>query len=52
MLGSPHVLRAPNIQIEFISFQRLCTGLTKRHGLDMLGLRHFSRAWICYGEYR
>jgi hypothetical protein len=27
MLGSPHVLRVPNTQIECTSFQRLCTGL-------------------------
>jgi hypothetical protein len=39
MLGSPQVLRVPNTQIECTSFQRLCMGLSKRHGLDMLGLR-------------
>jgi hypothetical protein len=37
----PQVLRVPNIQIECTSFQRLCTVLSKHHGLGMLGLRHF-----------
>jgi hypothetical protein len=37
----PHVSRIPNTQIECTSFQRLYTGLSKRHRLDMLGLRHF-----------
>jgi hypothetical protein len=37
----PQVLRVPNTQIECTSFQRLCTGLRKRRGLGMLGLRHF-----------
>jgi hypothetical protein len=30
MLGSPQVSRVPNTQIECTSFQRLCTGLSKR----------------------
>jgi hypothetical protein len=37
----PQVLRVPNTQIECTSFQRLCMGLSKRHGLGMLVLRHF-----------
>jgi hypothetical protein len=37
----PQVSRVPNTQIECTSFQRLCTGLSKCHGLGMLGLRHF-----------
>jgi hypothetical protein len=41
MLGSPQVSRVPNTQIECTSFQRLCTGLSKRRGLGMLGLRRF-----------
>jgi hypothetical protein len=41
MLGSPQVSRVPNTQIECTSFQRLCTGLSKRHGLGMLGFRRF-----------
>jgi hypothetical protein len=41
MLSNPQILRVPNTQIECISFQRLCTGLSKYHGLDMLGLRCF-----------
>jgi hypothetical protein len=35
------VSRVPNTQIECTSIQMLCTGLSKRHGLDMLGLRRF-----------
>jgi predicted oxidoreductase len=31
VLGSPQVSRTPNILIECISFQRLCTSLSKRH---------------------
>jgi hypothetical protein len=31
----------PSIPIEYTSFQTLCTGLSKRRGLSMLGLRHF-----------
>jgi hypothetical protein len=41
MLGSPQVLRVSNTQIECTTFQRLCTGLSKRRGLSILGLRHF-----------
>jgi hypothetical protein len=41
MLGSSQVSRVPNTQIECTSFQKLCTGLSKRHGLVMLGLRYF-----------
>jgi hypothetical protein len=41
MLGSPQVSRVLNTQTECTSFQRLCTGLSKRRGLGMLGLRHF-----------
>jgi hypothetical protein len=37
----PQVLRVPNTQIECTSFQRLCTGLSKRRELDMLDLRRF-----------
>jgi hypothetical protein len=37
----PQVSRVPNTQIKCTSFQRLCTNLSKRHGLGMLGLRHF-----------
>jgi hypothetical protein len=37
----PLVSRVPNTQIECTSFQTLCTGLSKHHGLGMLGLRHF-----------
>jgi hypothetical protein len=37
----PQVSRVPNTQIECISFQRLCTGLSKRRRLGMLGLRYF-----------
>jgi hypothetical protein len=37
----PQVLRVLNTQIECTSFQRLCTGLSKRRGLGMLGLRRF-----------
>jgi hypothetical protein len=37
----PQVLRTPSIPIECISFQRLCTGLSKRRGLGMLDLRRF-----------
>jgi hypothetical protein len=32
LLGSPQVSRTSNILIECTSFQRLCTGLRKRHG--------------------
>jgi hypothetical protein len=35
------VLRISNTQIVCTSFQRLCTGLSKRRGLGMLGLRCF-----------
>jgi hypothetical protein len=35
MLGSPQVSRVPNTQIECTSFQRLCTGLSKRRGYVM-----------------
>jgi hypothetical protein len=41
MLGSPQVSRIPNNQIECTSFQKLCTGLSKRRGLGMVGLRCF-----------
>jgi hypothetical protein len=41
MLGSPQVSRISNTQIECTSFQRLCTSLSKRRGLGMLGLRCF-----------
>jgi hypothetical protein len=41
MLGSPQVSRIQSAQIECTSFQRLCTGLSKRHGFGMLGLRYF-----------
>jgi hypothetical protein len=41
MLGSPQVWRISNTQIECTNFQRLCTGLSKRRGLSMLGLRRF-----------
>jgi hypothetical protein len=41
MLGSSQVSRVSNIQIECTSFQMLCTSLSKRRGLGMLGLRHF-----------
>jgi hypothetical protein len=41
MLDNPQVSRVSNIQIECTSFQRLCTGLSKRRGLGMLGLRRF-----------
>jgi hypothetical protein len=41
MLGSPQVSRTPSILIECTSFQRLCMGLGKRHGLGMLGLIRF-----------
>jgi hypothetical protein len=37
----PQVLRVPNTQIECTSFQKHCTGLSKRRRLGMLGLRHF-----------
>jgi hypothetical protein len=37
----PQVLRVPNAQIECTSFQKLCTGLSKRRRLGMLGLRCF-----------
>jgi hypothetical protein len=37
----PQVSRVTNTQIECISFQRLCTGLSKRRRLGMLGLRYF-----------
>jgi hypothetical protein len=40
-VSSPQVSRVPNTQIECTSFQRLCTGLSKRRGLGMLGLRCF-----------
>jgi hypothetical protein len=33
------VLRTPNILIEYISSQKLCTGLSKRRGHGMLGLK-------------
>jgi hypothetical protein len=52
MLGSPQVLRTPGILMECTSFQKLCTGLSKRRRLGMLGLRHFARAWVCDVEYR
>jgi hypothetical protein len=41
MLDIPQVLRTLSIPIEYTSFQRLCTGLSKRHGLGMLGLKCF-----------
>jgi hypothetical protein len=41
MLGSPQVSRILNTQIECTSFQRLYMCLSKRRGLDMLGLRCF-----------
>jgi hypothetical protein len=41
MLRSPQVLRVLNTQIECTSFQKLCTSLSKRRGLGMLGLRYF-----------
>jgi hypothetical protein len=37
----PQVSRVPNTQTECTSFQRFCTGLSKRNGLGMLGLRYF-----------
>jgi hypothetical protein len=37
----PQVSRVPNTQIECTSFQRLCTGLSKRRELGMLDLRCF-----------
>jgi hypothetical protein len=37
----PQVSRTPSIPIECTSFQKLCTGLNKRCGLGMLGLRYF-----------
>jgi hypothetical protein len=40
-VDSPQVLRTPCILIECTSYQTLCTGLSKRRGLGMLGLRHF-----------
>jgi hypothetical protein len=40
-VSQPQVSRTPNTQIECTSFQMLCTGLSKRHRLGMLGLRHF-----------
>jgi hypothetical protein len=42
MFGSPQVSRTPSILIESTSSQRLCMGLSKRRGLDMLCLSHFS----------
>jgi hypothetical protein len=39
MLGNPQVLRTPSILIECASFQKLCTGLSKRCGHGMLGLK-------------
>jgi hypothetical protein len=40
-IRQPPVSRVPNTQIECTSFQRLCTGLSKRRGLGMLGLTCF-----------
>jgi hypothetical protein len=37
----PQVLRTPNIIIACISFQRLCTSISKRCGHGMLSLIHF-----------
>jgi hypothetical protein len=37
----PQVSRTPNILIKCTSFQRLCTSLSKHHGLGILGLRYF-----------
>jgi hypothetical protein len=37
----PPGFKNPCIPIECTSYQRLCTGLSKRRGLGMLGLRHF-----------
>jgi hypothetical protein len=39
MLGNPQVVRTPSILIECTSFQKLCMGLSKRIGHDMLGLK-------------
>jgi hypothetical protein len=41
LLFSPQVSRTPNILLECTSFERLCTGLSKRRRLGMLALRHF-----------
>jgi hypothetical protein len=41
LLGSPQVLRTPSILIEYRSFQRHCTGLSKHRGHGMLGLKLF-----------
>jgi hypothetical protein len=39
MLVNPQVLRTLSILIEFTSFQKFYTGLSKRHRLGMLGLK-------------
>jgi hypothetical protein len=39
MLGDPEVLRTPNSLIECTSFQKLCTGLSKRRRHGMLGFK-------------
>jgi hypothetical protein len=52
LLDIPQVLRTLSILIECTSFQKLYTGLSKRCGHGMLGLRHFSRAWVSDGECR
>jgi hypothetical protein len=44
MLAISQVSRIPNTQIECTNFQRLCTGLSKHHGLGMLGLRCFCKS--------
>jgi hypothetical protein len=41
MLGSAQVSSILNTHIKCTGFQRLCTGLSKCHGLGMLGLRYF-----------
>jgi hypothetical protein len=41
LLGSPQVSRTLSIPIEYTSFQRLCMGLSKHYGHNMLGLRLF-----------
>jgi hypothetical protein len=39
LLGSPQVSRTLGFLIECTSCRRLCTGLSKRHGHGMLGLK-------------
>jgi hypothetical protein len=40
-IRQPQVSRVLKIQIEYTSFQILCTGLSKRRRLGILGLRRF-----------